>query len=189
MITAPVIRINLLSKQKTVYDKQMGLATQVKVGAGVVLVVYLLVLAGVVGARVIVNNRYKVAEDAISQVKTSLAAYIVPIKQYELVNQKTKIISKLIKERREVIELWQQLQQIIPPGCLVKNFFIKENALTFSVTANNFLSANQAVKVIEENRAVFSGDKATVSIRRSEDGSYSINVTVTLKTDVKEKKT
>lgn len=178
--------INLLSKKKLIFDEQRELVSKAKKGASITLLIYGIILAVVVGLNVYVVSKINGVNLAQEQVKTVLSTNIILVSQYEQIVSKIGMIQKLMNARQEVVNLWQKVQALIPEGCSLVLFSIRGNVLAIGIKSPHVLLTNQALDVIEPALPSLGASKTTVSISRSEDASYRLDLELALKTMTKE---
>ncbi len=177
-LSAP--NLNLLSRKRVKFDKQYRLAATVKFWSGVVLVVYVGLLVAVVAVAQIFHWKQVEVEKALTSAKLTLASQVVLINQYQSVQSRSKIIKKVLGERREVIDLWQNIRSILPEGTEMQNFSIKQNVLNIGFSATHVVKANQIVDMIKNQLGSLGIEKTEFSVSRADDASYSIVGQMTL---------
>lgn len=181
MVSNSAPKINLLSKKKIVFNEQQSLVLKAKKISGIVLIVYGIVMAAVVGVNVFTAQQVNKISLAQDQVKMVLAADTVLVSQYEQIVSKVGLISDLMNARQEVVSLWQRLQEMMPEGCSLTQFSIKEEVLLVGIHAPHMVLANKALDVIEPELPSFGASKTLVQISRADDASYRLDFELALK--------
>ncbi len=178
-ISAP--RINLLSKKKAVFDEQSELALRAKVIAGVVLIGYMTIVAVVFGLVFVWNQRIEATKSSLNQVQLSLASHGTLIQEYEQTASGLKQLVGLLNKRHETVNLWTQLQQLIPVGCELTSFSIDQDILRIGVSAPHVILANQALDVVEKSMLTTLGAHTVkANISRGDDAAYRIDLEISL---------
>ncbi len=178
ILTAP--HINLLSKRKVIFDQRAALAFKVRVGAGVVLIVYVICLLLIVGITVYLKSQTGDIQSGIERTRMQLTEKALIIQEQELLVSRATVIQNLMMNRRESIELWKKAQQLVPENCEMNTFTIEKNILKMGIKAPHVLLANAVMDTIEKDFTVVGARNMTVSISRNEDASYQVDMNLTL---------
>jgi len=188
MQTAQIPQINLISKKKAKYDKQLVEAVKGRKLAMVVLVVFAGLSLAASAGNMYVSNKLDETRDSIEAIKLALSARQENVSNYESVSRRVKLIQKLIQDRREVVKLWQQLQSILPAGCQLNSFGLEGDTLSAAISAPHVLVANELIGIVEQGMGL-EAKSSTVNISRKADAQYVISVDFSLKkskTNIKE---
>ncbi len=178
LLTAP--HINLLSKRKVVFDQREALAFKVRVGAGVVLIVYVICLLLIVGITMYLKSQIADVKSGIERTRMQLTEKALMVQEQEVLVNRAEVLKNLMMSRRESIDLWKKAQQLVPENCEMNVFTIEANVLKMGIKAPHVLLANKVMDTIEKDFTVIGAQKMSASISRSEDASYQVDMSLSL---------
>jgi cell division protein FtsL len=176
----PAPKVNLLAKKKARFDEQQGVAVRAKVVAGVLLIVYFVVTLAVAGLNVYVRINVNTVESQIKELTQLMMNQTTEIQRYSQGLTLLSMVQTILNQRRESIDLWNQIQMLVPAQCELTHFSMEDNILHIGIRAPHVFLAQQVITMTETNLSKIGVSTFTSLISRADDASYTIQLDLTL---------